>query len=87
MVVDNRRRRTPPNKPSGGRQELVVTKPRGSRFAVLDSGATVADTITREVEVSLQALDELAPTGTDVQVVSSPGLVRTANFGVENPQR
>ncbi|KAK8609122.1 hypothetical protein V6N13_025429 [Hibiscus sabdariffa] len=38
MVVDNRRHRTPSNKPSGERQDLVVTEPRGSRFAVLDSG-------------------------------------------------
>ncbi|KAK9011241.1 hypothetical protein V6N11_044095 [Hibiscus sabdariffa] len=87
MVVDNRRRRTPPYKPSGGRQDLVVTEPRGSRFAVLDSGATVEDMITGGVEVSPQASDELAPTVTDVQVAPGPGIVRTATFGAETPQR
>ncbi|KAK8647815.1 hypothetical protein V6N13_121542 [Hibiscus sabdariffa] len=87
MVVDNRRRRTPQNKPSGGRQDMVARGPRGSRFAVLDSDATVADTITREVEVFPQISDEVAPTGKDVQVGSGPGIVQTVTFGVETPQR
>ncbi|KAK8657484.1 hypothetical protein V6N13_035719 [Hibiscus sabdariffa] len=87
MVVDNRRRCTPQNKPSGGRQDMVARGPRGSRFAVLDSDAMVADTITREVEVFPQISDEVAPTGKDVQVGSGPGIVQTVTFGVETPQR
>ncbi|KAK9021558.1 hypothetical protein V6N11_011541 [Hibiscus sabdariffa] len=84
---DHKRRCTPQNKPSGGRQDMVARGPRGSRFAVLDSDAMVADTITREVEVFPQISDEVAPTGKDVQVGSGPGIVQTVTFGVETPQR
>ncbi|KAK9002006.1 hypothetical protein V6N11_024699 [Hibiscus sabdariffa] len=87
MIVDNRCRRIPPNKPSGGRQDLVMKDPLGSCFAVLNSSDTVEDTITGEVEVSPQASDELAPIGTDVQVASGPGVVRTVTVGIELPKR
>ncbi|KAL4353103.1 hypothetical protein GQ457_06G028150 [Hibiscus cannabinus] len=87
MVVDNKRRRTPTNKQSGWRHDLVMTEARGSRFAVLDACDMIEDTITGKVEVSPQTSDVLAPTGTDMQVASVSGVVRSVTAGIQLPQR